>query len=613
MPSIDPRGSPDDRSVADRLWWYRDVRQPALARFPRSPPDPPGVNAPLDLLACLSVATLWFSQARREALFFTDWGFYNRAPLAAAGARGAPAQHRRAHRHRLPGRAGHPTRPTAGLASSRRPHGRGNAPDRAEFRAHDARDRRPMDGRDRPPRAAGPHRPDARGIARLAPSGPPRDSGPGPGRITAGGSHAWDTPCGCSSRWQPARCGVRADPAPLGRAPPSLRRVVWLVLEELDQRITFEARPTGLELPELDRLRRESLYADAARPPAGTSEVSMPALITGRPVVAVTPVSPHDLELTFSDGKAARWSAHPNVFARARAMGYDTAVIGWHLPYPRVLGSSLGLADWRPSDAHEQARGDTFGQALWNQWGSLAPPANVRRLVSQRAAELGDLAIRTAADDRFGLVLLHLPVPRPPGIYDRATGRLTPWNFTGAGGGYLDNLALADRMIADLRRGLQRAGLDDRTWLVVSAAQWWRASKRYDGQEDHRVPFLVRPPDGGRARARGRRVQHAGHARPGAGDPARLHHGHRATRPPGSRALPWRRRAITRARAGRSTDSTPRRRPVSILALKKGRSALISAPLPAGCVPRRRVPAMYICRLLGVKLVHPTGRRIPAS
>src|SRR5438552_1495506 len=261
--------------------------------------------------------------------------------------------------------------------------------------------------------------------------------------------------------------------------------------------VGFEARPAGLELPELDRLRRESLYADAARPPAGTPEVSMPALITGRPVVAVSPVSPNDLELTFSDGKTARWSAPPNVFSRARALGYDTAVIGWHLPYPRVLGRSLGVADWRPSDAHEQARGDTFGETLQNQWASLAPPANVRRLVSQRVAELGDLAIRTAASDRFGLVLLHLPVPRPPGIYDPATGRLTAWNFTGAGGGYLDNLALADRMIAELRRGLKRARLDDRTWLVVSADRWWRASRRYDGQEDHRGPFLVRPPDGG--------------------------------------------------------------------------------------------------------------------
>jgi hypothetical protein len=290
------------------------------------------------------------------------------------------------------------------------------------------------------------------------------------------------------------------DPAPLNRIAPSLRRVVWIVFEELDQRITFEARPTGLELPELDRLRRESLYADAARPPAGTTEVTIPALITGRPVVAVTPLNPKDLELTFSDGKTAQWSAQPNVFSRARALGYDTALVGWHLPYPRVLGSSLGLAHWRPSVAYEQARGDTFTAALWNQWASLAPPVNLRRLLSQRVAELTSLAIRTATDDRFGLVLLHLPLPQPPGIYDRATEGLTAWNFSGAGGGYFDNLALADRVVGDLRRGLDRARLGDRTWIVVTSTRSWSSSKQYDGQVDSRVPFLIRPPEGGRTR-----------------------------------------------------------------------------------------------------------------
>jgi hypothetical protein len=288
------------------------------------------------------------------------------------------------------------------------------------------------------------------------------------------------------------------DPAPLTRTAPSLRRVVWLVFEELDQRLTFEARPAGLELPEFDRLRRESLYADAARPPAGTTDVSMPALITGRAVVAVAPTSPNDLELTFADGQAARWSAHPNVFSRSRALGYDTALIGWQLPYPRVLGASLGNAAWRPSVSHEQARGNTFSHAFWNQWGSLVPPVHARRLLSQRYAEIADLALRAATDARFGLVLLHLPVPRPPGIYDRATERLTAWNFAGAEGGYLDNLALADRVMADLRHRMERARLDDRTWIVLSSDQWWRPPKHYDEEVDHRVPFLVRPPQGGR-------------------------------------------------------------------------------------------------------------------
>jgi len=288
------------------------------------------------------------------------------------------------------------------------------------------------------------------------------------------------------------------EPVPMKTPAPSLRRVVWLVFAEMDQHTTFEARPAGLELPELDRFRRESLYADAAQPPAGTAEVSMPALITGRPVVSVLPLSPNDLELTLADGKKVKWSAHPNVFSRARVFGYDTAVVGWYLPYPRVLGPSLGAAEWRPSAAYEQARGDTVGTAFVNQWASLAPGVHLRRVSIRRFAEVGELALRAATDGRFGLVLLHLPLPQAPGIYDAARGHVTAWNFTGTEHEYLDNLALADRVVGELRRGLDRARLGDRTWVVVSSDRWWRASKRPDGQVDHRVPFLVRPPDGDR-------------------------------------------------------------------------------------------------------------------
>lgn len=283
-------------------------------------------------------------------------------------------------------------------------------------------------------------------------------------------------------------------PAPLTRPAPSLRRVVWLVLTELDQRIAFEARPAGLALPELDRLRGESLYALAARPPGGTTGISMPALVTGRPVVGAEPVSANDVALTFADGTVARWRAQPTVFSRARLRGYDTAVVGWHLPYPRLLGASLGFAEWQAAPAHENARAASFTGTVVNQWAAMAPPLNLRRLARRRTAELLGPAVAVAGDGRFALVLLHLPLPRPPGIYDRATGRLTAWNFAGAGGGYFDNLALADRVLGEVRTRIDRAGLGDRTWLVVSSDQWWRDAREYDGRVDRRVPFLVRAP-----------------------------------------------------------------------------------------------------------------------
>ena len=491
----DPRSGPSHDAVADLLSWYRDLRRPGLIVAPARRWAARREHT-LDMLACLSLSTLCFSRARGEVLF-AGWGFYNRAPLGAPvlvalllnivglAAVGFLAV-RAVRRARGPA-----WRPVAALGAAAALLIALNY-----VRITYATVGGWADAIGRPwlltltvlvlavslawPQ---PALRVIRGAALLA----------SPLAILTLAHASWMfLEVAAGPVWR------HVDPTPLGRTPPSLRRVVWVVFEELDQRITFEARPPGLELPELDRLRRESLYADAARPPAAATHVSMPALITGRPVVAVAQAGPNDLELTFSDGKVERWSAHPTVFTRARAMGYDTAVIGWLLPYPRILGGSLGVGDWRPSEAHEQARGDTVIQTLWNQWGSLAPPANARRLFSQRAAELGDLAIRTAADSRFGLVLLHLPLPRPPGIYDRTTGRLTAWNVTAAGGGYLDNLALVDRMLAELRRGLQRANLADRTWLVVSSDRWWDASPRYDGQQDHRVPFLVRPPDGGR-------------------------------------------------------------------------------------------------------------------
>ena len=491
-----PGSGPDSGSPAAQLWWYRDAREP----LPPPPPRRlrwPSRERTLDAVACLSVSTLWFSQARAEILFRPGWDFYNLTPLrppvlaafilnivgpAAVGFFGVKWMRRigRPAWLRLAAVASAATL-LAALNFARITH-------ETVSRWTDL--------------IGGPAlltlailllvaslswpRPALRVTRRLALAVSPL-------ALFTMVASLWmflEVAAGPEWRW--------VDPAPLTRTAPSLRRVVWLVFEELDQRIAFEARPAGLELPELDRLRRESLYADAARAPAGPSEVTIPALLIGRPVVAAAPSNPKDLELTFQDGKTAPWSAQPNVFSRARTLGYDTALVGWHLPYPRVLGGALGLAHWRPSVDFEQARGTTFRETLLNQWASLAAPVNHRRLFSRRVAELADLAIRTAVDDRFGLVFLHLPVPEPPGIYDRATERLTAWDFSREG--YADNLALADRILGELRRGLDRMRLGDVTWVVVSSTRSWRGSKQYDGRTDRRVPFLVRPPDGGRTR-----------------------------------------------------------------------------------------------------------------
>src|SRR5512138_1955363 len=75
--------SPDSGSAAERLWWFRDAREPL------PPPRPRRLRWPhrqqtLDAIACLSLSTLCFSQARSEILFRPGWDFYNLTPLRAA-------------------------------------------------------------------------------------------------------------------------------------------------------------------------------------------------------------------------------------------------------------------------------------------------------------------------------------------------------------------------------------------------------------------------------------------------------------------------------------------------------------------------------------------------
>ena len=66
------------------------------------------------------------------------------------------------------------------------------------------------------------------------------------------------------------------------------------------------------------------------------------------------------------------------------------------------------------------------------------------------------------------------------------------WNLSRTQG-YVDNLALADRTLGDLRQAMEQAGLWDKTWVLISSDHWWRESARYDGRTDHRVPFLLKP------------------------------------------------------------------------------------------------------------------------
>jgi hypothetical protein len=282
-----------------------------------------------------------------------------------------------------------------------------------------------------------------------------------------------------------------ADPIP-GAA---TRRVLWVVYDELDFATPFEKRPAGLRLPNFDQLVAESLSATAAAPPGASTERSMPSFLSGARVLDATLVGRNQLMLQF-EGRAARttWTSADTLLPKVRALGTNAGIAGFFLPYCALVGDSVTACSAEPCVTCGRLTGvfgSTFSDSLWYQVAELAPRYGPRRhLGAYQATQKSALAL--AADPSIGFALFHLPVPHAPTIYDQRRGDFAIGRV--AGDGYLQNLALADRSLGEIRRAVADAGLSDRTTVIVFGDHGRRDPPGSQQVADPRVPFIVKLP-----------------------------------------------------------------------------------------------------------------------
>jgi hypothetical protein len=305
-------------------------------------------------------------------------------------------------------------------------------------------------------------------------------------------------------------------PAPLlAQAAEPARRVVWIIFDEMDYYAAFANPNRDVALPEFTRLEQQSLTATNAYPPADSTMLSLPAFITGRMVVRAKPIHSSELTLNFEgSNEYVEWSKQPNVFQRAREIGVNTALLGWYHPYKRIIGHTLNRCAVYDADtvslpvsmllnvnrAIERTILSERAVPLSGILAGLSRQRHVEAYVDSLAE-----AERMAASPEFGLVLIHLPVPHPPGIYNRATSE---FDYQGESS-YLDNLALADRTLGLIRKAMEKSGLWDSSVVLASSDHWWRPAiwqslhvwtaedDRFalpEGQLDHRIPFLLKMP-----------------------------------------------------------------------------------------------------------------------
>jgi len=286
---------------------------------------------------------------------------------------------------------------------------------------------------------------------------------------------------GRSTLWRP---GPQAFTSAVPAAASNKPRLVWIILDELAYKPVFEARDPSLQLPNLDRLRGEStLYTDMT-PIAYRTTRAVPSLLLGRAVTDVEYTAENRYLVQFDDvDKWNLFDPSATLFGLAGQHGLATSIVGWYIAYCPIFAHIAADCYWANEDAQDRgptSTGASFAQNVWfplrmiveqvispsRAWADAA--AWNAEGHAEAVKDLEQHALQTVSTSQADLIYLHLPVPHPPAVWDRRTGKFA------LGGSYLDSVDLSDRLLGRILDLLESQPRWAETTLIVQGDHSWR-------------------------------------------------------------------------------------------------------------------------------------------
>ncbi|HJV64765.1 MAG TPA: sulfatase-like hydrolase/transferase [Geomonas sp.] len=278
---------------------------------------------------------------------------------------------------------------------------------------------------------------------------------------------------------------------------PLKHKVVWVIFDETDYRLGFEKRPSFLSLPAFDSFKATALFAGKAYSPNDNTQTSLPALLTGLPLTKTVPVAAGKLDLVLMGTGAHRdFGQADTIFRQVKERGGSTALLGWYLPYSRVMKDVDLCHDYARFNVYTS---ESLLDVLFHQWREVLdmrflPIKNTMLAENQIGIVTSmrkDVANAIETNDP-SFMFLHFSVPHSPNVYHRQSGELAFNRDKRLG--YFDNLALADRCLAELRKELEKKGLWDSSLVIVSSDHHWRTNTYDQKLDKQHVPFLAKFP-----------------------------------------------------------------------------------------------------------------------
>lgn len=297
-------------------------------------------------------------------------------------------------------------------------------------------------------------------------------------------------------------------PAPRFAGTPPLR-VVWILFDDWDEKLTFDDRAVSFRMPVLDDLSVRSfrgtraLAAEAGlrtQPNMATIE-AIPGLLYGKRLMGGPAENAKTERLT---AVARNGTVEGNVvlgdpgtvFQALREKGWNSGATGWYLPYCRVLGAQLTDCWWdmryiQENSAHQEYLQGGIDEMRMLFETSVFSPFGAA-LVDERHFAMYQALLehgrKLAADPSLGLALIHLNVPHAPYFYDPKLGPSLRYGYQGSM--YFEALQYLDRAIGEITSAVRNAGLEGKTAYIISSDHPFR----YSGSGDVHVPYIVHLP-----------------------------------------------------------------------------------------------------------------------
>jgi sulfatase-like protein len=323
------------------------------------------------------------------------------------------------------------------------------------------------------------------------------------------------------------------EPIPTAAAddPPGGTPILLVVFDEW----SYERSTTGddflAELPSLRAVRAGSFFFTHATSSASSTYTSIPELLyqtadyRSIPGVIVSwrdfpEVLPLHHEIV--NPPAGTGGSRDTLFSMPQRSGYLTCVVGFYLPYRRILGDQVDYvrtySDYPRGDGFEDRFLQNVAQSpqYWRLPGiSTAWKKAYAEVFSEHWLRLNqrlldDFETLESGTGPRTMVFLHLPVPHAPFIYDAEGAYTGPFPIhsrmsedidadimDGSPDDYHRSLGHLDRVVARLVERLRAHGRYDDALIILTSDHAWRNDPTLPhtpGPRVRHVPLLVKAP-----------------------------------------------------------------------------------------------------------------------